>query len=152
MGENILHLGSELKNMKIQNFEEKPIEEAEKELVSDRTEFNKRVKNLPHSVQNLKNAYGQAMKSFEHPDFISQTKDPGDIISEDIGDWLINEIIQAYKELEKLRQWVTEPLSAEEIESDDYLEQYKDMILNAKKQREKYFHAHKNNPELVTQN
>ena len=152
MDENILHLGSELKNMKIQNFEERPIEEAEKELVSDRTEFNKRVKNLPHSVQNLKNAYGQAMKSFEHPDFISQTKDPGDIISEDIGDWLINEIIQAYKELEKLRQWVTEPLSAEEIESDDYLEQYKDMILNAKKQREKYFHAHKNNPELRQEN
>ena len=142
MENNVSLLPSDLAKMRIQKDEVGPTEEAEEE--PKRAEFNRRVKKLSHFVRKLNNAFAQAMKSFEHPDYIlSQAKDPGDIISEDIGDWLINEIIQAYKELEKLRQWVTEPLSAEEIESDNYLEQYKDMILNAKKQREKYFHAHK---------
>ena len=147
MENNVSLLPSELAKMRIQKDEVGPTEEAEEE--PKRAEFNRRVKKLSHFVRKLNNAFAQAMKSFEHPDYIlSQAKDPGDIISEDIGDWLINEIIQAYKELEKLRQWVTEPLSAQEIESDNYLEQYKDMILSAKKQREKFFHTHRNKPAL----
>ena len=82
--------------------------EAVSDAVDHRKEYQNRSKHLNPLSQQLQRTYVNAMSVFQ--------ADSGEAISHEYGAFLVNEVIKAYNELARLREWVLEPLSEAEIQ------------------------------------
>ena len=108
--------------------------EAVSDAVDHRKEYQNRSKHLNPLSQQLQRTYVNAMSVFQ--------ADSGEAISHEYGAFLVNEVIKAYNELARLREWVLEPLSEAEIQEKkivDYLDQKYAMLVSVRKEFDRYF-------------